>query len=111
MDLQFLSPLHFNSHYGALLAAVDGGTVTFDLSLSDLHILTLGGNRTLALTGDQVGQSFEILLKQPGAGGPYTPTWWSGITWSGGSAPATAVAADAVDSFAVLKTGSGTYLR
>ena len=93
---------------GPINAATDGGTVTFDLNLSDKHTLTLGGNRTLAVSNDAVGQQFTILLKQDGTGSR-TVTWWSGIKWPNGVAPTLTTTADKEDIFTFLKMGSGDY--
>ena len=43
------------------------GTVTFDLDEANTHTVTLGGNRTLALSNADVGQKFIIRLTQPGS--------------------------------------------
>lgn len=97
------------SHFGAINTATDGATVTFDCKLSDKHIVTLGGNRTLALSNDQVGQTFLIILKQD-TSPPRTVTWWSGILWSGGTVPTLTNGSSKCDIFSFLKTGSGAYL-
>jgi hypothetical protein len=94
---------------GAIASNTDGATVTFDLSLSDRHTLTLGGNRTLALSNDTVGQELTLILTQD-ATGSRTVTWWSGIKWPGGTAPTLSTAAGALDVFTFLKTGAGSYL-
>lgn len=93
----------------------DGSTITFDLAadVGEHHEVTLGGNRTLAVTNQQVGQKFRIKLVQDATGGR-TVTWWDQITWADGYVPAlTPVAADC-DLFAFLVTGSNslgtTYL-
>lgn len=64
----------------------DASTVTFNLSVSDWHRVTLGGNRTLAVSNETVDQQFTIVLKQDGTGSR-TVTWWSGILWDGGAPP------------------------
>lgn len=71
-------PLKHRQTYNDITAASDGGTVTFDLASSDMHLVTLGGNRTLALSNAKVGQRFLVTLKQDGTGSR-TVTWWSGI--------------------------------
>lgn len=93
----------------ALHTATDGATVTFDLSVSDLHIETLGGNRTLALANVTVGLPFTIVLVQDGTGSR-TVTWWSGIRWSGGTTPTLATGAGKADTFTFLCIGAGSYL-
>jgi hypothetical protein len=97
------------SHFGAINTVADGATVTFDCKLSDKHIVTLGGNRTLALSNDQVGQTFLVILKQDGTGSRLV-TWFGGISWPGGTVPTLTTAAGKQDVFSFLKVGSGAYL-
>ena len=86
----------------------DGSTVTFDMSSGNIHTVTLGGNRTLAVTGVSVGQSFMIRLAQDVSGGR-TVTWWSGIKWPGGAAPTLSTTGDTVDSFVFTCIDTNTY--
>lgn len=95
--------------YGNLYTATDGATVTFDLSLSNLQVVTLAGNRTLALSNVQVGQQFTLLLKQD-ATGSRTVTWFSGISWQGGTVPTLTATASKTDTFSFICTASGAYL-
>lgn len=92
----------------ALKENTDGATVTFDLDVSNFHQLTLGGNRTLAVTNDEVGDKFVVRLKQD-ATGSRTVTWWSGISWAGGSAPTLTTTASKADLIGFVKTASGAY--
>jgi hypothetical protein len=92
-----------------ITADVDGGTITFDASLNDKHAVTLGGNRTLAITGDYVGQVVTFLLKQDGTGSR-SVTWFSGILWPAGTAPTLTTTANKTDVFSVIKLGTGSYL-
>jgi hypothetical protein len=93
---------------GPWTTATDGTTVTFDLAVSRLQIVTLGGNRTLALSNAATGMVFCIFLKQD-ATGSRTVTWWSGITWAGGSAPTLTTTASKADAFVFVCYGSNTY--
>jgi hypothetical protein len=88
----------------------DGATFSFDLSLGLYHQVTLGGNRTLALSNPQVGDRFAIVLKQDGTGSR-TVTWFSGILWPGGSAPTLTTTAAKSDAFEFLCISSGVYLN
>jgi hypothetical protein len=88
--------------------ATDGATVTFDLSSANKHKVTLGGNRTLAVSGATTNTVFMVILTQDGTGSR-TVTWWSGITWTGGSAPVLTTTAAKSDAFVFLCTGAGTY--
>jgi hypothetical protein len=64
----------------------DGATVTFDMSKSDAHAVTLGGNRTLAVTNMTVGQELTLRLIQDSSGSR-TVTWFTTIKWKGAAAP------------------------
>ena len=64
----------------------DAASVTFDLDQATTHGVTLGGNRTLALSNVQIGDKFLIRLQQDSSGSR-TVTWFSHIKWAGGSAP------------------------
>lgn len=83
----------------------DAATVTFDMSLSDTHTVTLGGNRTLAVSNVRVGQKFTVRLVQD-ATGNRTVTWWSNIKWT---TPTLSTGANKVDWFGFVCTGSGTF--
>lgn len=83
----------------------DGTTVTFDLDKSNSHIVTLGGNRTLAISNPKVNSYFVVHLKQDGTGSR-TVTWWSNIDWAGGAAPQLTTTASKMDSFGFFYDGS-----
>lgn len=67
------------SLYGAITTDTDGSTVTFDCSPSggNRHQVTLGGNRTLALSNYSTGQMILLDLIQDGTGSR-TVTWFTG---------------------------------
>lgn len=94
---------------GDLATATDAATVTFDLATSRRQIVTLGGNRTLALSNDADGMAFTIVIKQDGTGSR-VPTFWSGIKWPAGAAPTLTTTAGKYDVFAFLRIASGEYL-
>ena len=105
----FSKQVRLDSRYGTIVTNSDASTVTFNVGASDKHALTLGGNRTLAVTGDQVGQSFTIILTQD-ATGSRAVTWWSGIRWPGGAVPVLTTAAGKADVFIFMKIAEGSYL-
>lgn len=86
----------------------DGATITFDLANSVSQVVVLGGNRTLAVSNDTGNVVFNIQLKQDGTGSR-TVTWFSGITWAGGSAPTLTTDPNKTDWFGFRRTGSGAY--
>ncbi len=100
--------LSINQHIGIITGDSDGTTITFDLSVTDWHSVTLGGNRTLALSNPTTGQQFTIVLIQD-SGAPRTVTWFSGIKWPSGSAPTLSTTSGAVDVFTFKCYGSSTY--
>lgn len=104
-----VAPLNHQQTYCPYQGATDGATVTFNLALSDLHTVTLGGNRTLALSNAQVGQRFLVTLKQD-AMGSRTVTWWNTISWPSGSAPLLTTTPNKSDVFEFVCTASGAYL-
>lgn len=97
-----------NGSVQGLASASDGGTITFDLSASNIHTVTLGGNRTLALSNGSTGQCFVIRLVQDGTGSR-TVTWFSTIKWAGGTTPTLTTTASKIDVFGFITTSSGNY--
>jgi hypothetical protein len=86
----------------------DGATVTFNIATHAKWKVTLGGNRTLAVSNAGTASSFTLKLIQDGTGSR-TVTWWSGIDWSGGVAPTLTTTAGRYDVFTFLTDGSGSY--
>lgn len=71
---------------GSIQADTDGATITFDKNVATNHSVTLGGNRTLALSNMAAGDAITLRLQQDGTGSR-TVTWFTVIKWAGGSAP------------------------
>lgn len=95
--------------YGTPVADADAATITFDLAASNIHTVTLGGNRTLATSNaTNAGQCFMIRLQQDGTGSR-TVTWFSTIKWAGGTAPTLTTTAGKADLLGFLVTSSGNY--
>lgn len=97
-----------NGSVQSVTADSDGATVTFDLAASNVHTVTLGGNRTLAISNETAGQYFAIELIQ-GTGGSKTVTWFSTIKWVGNTAPTLTTTAGKKDTFMFRVTGASTY--
>ena len=92
----------------------DGATVTFNTGNGLDQFVVLDGNRTLALNTTAInampnGTKFTIKLTQDGVTGSRTVTWFSGISWAGGSAPTLTTTAGKSDRFIFVKTGTGAY--
>lgn len=86
----------------------DGATVTFDLDAANTHTVTLGGNRTLALSNVDVGQKFIIRLVQDGTGSR-TVTWFSTIKWPGNLVPTLTETGGKTDVFGFICTATNQY--
>ena len=86
----------------------DAATVTFDLSASNYHQVTIAGNRTFAVTGARVGQEFKVEVKQD-ATGSRTVTWWAGLSWPAATAPTLTTTANKVDIFEFVCTAANVY--
>lgn len=97
-----------NTQYGEWASVADGATVTFDMTVANRQRVTLGGNRTLAVTGTSEGQVFLVRLQQD-ATGSRLATWFAGISWAGGVAPTLTTAANKADEFIFVRTGLNTY--
>ncbi len=100
--------LQIDQHFGAIHVATDAATVTFNLSLSDWHIVTLTASRTVALTNPTIGQQFFLIFKQGGTGS-YGVTWFSGITWPSGI-PGLSTDVGDYDVFVFKCIAANTYL-
>jgi len=66
---------------GTITADTDGATITFNKNTSTDHSVTLGGNRTLALSNMAAGDKITLRLQQDGTGSR-TVTWFSTIRWA-----------------------------
>lgn len=88
--------------------ASDGATITFDLDIYKKHRVTLGDNRTLALSNVSAGDTFIISLIQDGTGGR-TVTWFSTIKWADGVTPTLTTTANKADVFGFIQTSTGNY--
>jgi hypothetical protein len=93
----------------SLVTVADGGTVTFDCNLGSVFLVTLGGNRTLAVSNFDVGQSVIFRLKQD-VTGSRTVSWFAGIRWAGGVVPTLTTTAGKEDIFGITCVGPGDYV-
>jgi hypothetical protein len=94
-----------NGSINAYTSDSDAATITFDMSTSNLHNVTLGGARTLSVSNVSTGQAFVIILKQDGSGSR-TVTWFSSIKWANGIVPTLTTTAGRWDIFSFLWDGT-----
>ncbi len=92
----------------ALKANADAVTITFDVNEANVHTVTLGDNRTFAISNETSGQKFMIRILQDGTGSR-TVTWFSTIKWAGGSAPTLTTTASKADVVGFICTGTDSY--
>lgn len=97
-----------NGSVQAYTSDSDASTITFDMAASNIHNVTLGANRTLAVSNVSTGQAFVIILKQDGTGSR-TVTWWSNIKWVSATAPTLTTTANRWDIFAFIYDGTNYY--
>jgi hypothetical protein len=100
--------LAVNQCTSAITSDTDGTTITFNLGASNWHSVTLGGNRTLALSNVGTNQQFTLVLIQD-ATGSRAVTWWAGIKWPGGTVPTLSTSPGAIDVFTFKQISSGVY--
>uniref|UniRef100_A0A6H1ZWA8 Tail protein n=1 Tax=viral metagenome TaxID=1070528 RepID=A0A6H1ZWA8_9ZZZZ len=96
------------AQYGDWTTDTDGATVTFNMAASCRHKVTLGGNRTLAVSSVSTGQVFIIKLIQDGTGSR-TVTWFVGISWPSAVVPTLTTTLNKSDFFIFICTGTDTY--
>lgn len=97
-----------NGSVQAYTSDSDASTITFDMAASNIHNVTLGANRTLAVSNVSTGQAFVIILKQDGTGSR-TVTWWSNIKWVSATAPTLTTTANRWDIFSFIYDGTNYY--
>jgi len=103
-----VAPVDWPLPANPLVTVTDAATVTFDLDVSKIQQVTLGGNRTLALSHAKVGDILIIRLIQDGMGSR-TVTWWSDINWDNNAVPTLTTTATRTDVFAFIASSSGNY--
>ena len=92
---------------GTEATLTDGSTVAWDVSASPIAKLTLGGNRTLALPTNPVGngQYISLLVIQDGTGSR-TLTWNAAYEFTADTAPTLTTTASKGDLFTFRYNGS-----
>lgn len=90
-----------------IVTDADGATITFDATAGQIHVVTLGGNRTLAVSGMSAGQA--IMIKLINDTGGRTVTWFSGIDWVGGATPTLTTTAGNANWFVIICRDTNKY--
>ncbi len=85
------------------VALDDGATITVNWKVGNTQSVTLGGNRTIAFTGQTDGQGLVLILKQDTTASR-TVTWPSTVAWEGGTAPTLSTGSSDIDVFTFLRS-------
>ena len=64
---------------------------------------------SLKFVNFDLGQEFEVIVKQDSAGSQYALTWPAGITWQAGAAPTLTANANGVDVFKFICTAAKVW--
>ena len=88
VDANAAMPIAWEENTKRLNAVTDtvATLVTLDLSLSNVHTVTLASDRTIAVENVTVGQCFAIRLLQ-NEDGNHAVTWFTTIRWAEGGSP------------------------
>jgi len=109
-DTKFVTPLASMTGKTILTsyAPAGAGTTTLDLSLGSQFKVTMPATtQTLAISNATVRQPFILEIINVTNQGVLT--WFSTITWAGGSAPTLTGTNNKKDTFGFIVTGAGTY--
>ncbi len=96
----------FKSTKGTEVNLSDGATITWDWRDGSFANVTLGGNRTLAITNPATPKAAIIRVKQDGTGAR-SLTWPATVKWPGGVTPTLTTTVGRSDVFGLLCTTAG----
>lgn len=108
-DIRADGKIQYATSVNPVNVVADAATITFDLSVSNHHRTTLGGNRTLAISNASVGQYFTIEIIQDGTG-TRVPAFFTTIKWPGAVAPTLTTTINKTDVFGFIVVSAGNYL-
>jgi hypothetical protein len=91
----------------AILSLTDGATITWDMSLGYNAKVTLGGNRTLAVSNPVEGMTYSLGVNQD-ATGSRTMTWPASFNWGTTGAPTLTTTASKRDRITLICTDAVT---
>lgn len=100
-----INPVTSKNH---IVTVTDAATVTFDGDLGNIFQVTLGGNRTLAVSNIDNGQVFMVRLTQDGSGNR-TVSWFAGIKWVENTVPTLTTTGGRTDVFGFIRRTDGNY--
>lgn len=91
----------------AIQTLTDGATITWDMSLGYNAKVTLGGNRTLAVSNPVEGMTYSLGVNQD-ATGSRTMTWPASFNWGTTGAPTLTTTASKRDRITLFCTDAAT---
>jgi hypothetical protein len=91
----------------AVQTLTDGATVSWDLSTAINAKVTLGGNRTLAVSNPTLGATYSLGVTQDGTGSR-TMTWPASFDWGSAGAPTLTTTASKRDRITLFCTDAAT---
>jgi hypothetical protein len=91
----------------AIQTLTDGATITWDMSLGYNAKVTLGGNRTLAVSNPVEGITYSLGVNQD-ATGSRTMTWPASFNWGTAGAPTLTTTASKRDRITLFCTDAAT---
>lgn len=97
-----------NQQYFGTITLTDASTISWNVANSQVAVVTLGGNRTMAAPTGLVNGGFYSLGVYQNTGGN-TLTWNSVFKWNGGVAPTLSTGASAKDFFVFRSDGTNLY--
>jgi hypothetical protein len=95
---------------GVVAIGTVGASHTFDLANGTVQTATLtsGTAATFTMPTATAGKSFVVLLKQPASGSTTTATF-TGVKWSGGTAPTITATLGRLDVISFFADGTNWY--
>ena len=93
--------------YFAQTTLTDSTTISWDVSVNQSAMVTLGGNRTLSPSNMKAGASYTLIVKQDGTGSRTLA--YSNCKWPGGTVPVLSTTAASVDILTFISDGTSLF--
>jgi hypothetical protein len=90
-------------------SVIMGGDNNINVSLGNYYLKTISGSTTLTVSNIPSPPYVACFILELTNGGSGLITWWSGVTWEGGTPPT--LTASGVDVLGFYTTDSGTIWR